>query len=696
MPPRLPDVKQRVQITDGYKKPLADIRRMIGKTKGQFVQLRKTIKEVNDPKGFKGLKKSIKAVKQGVAGMSQGFQTSARRARTFIGIASLGIGGLAFSIKKLMGSFSLVEDAEASFTPLLGSVNKAKELVGALNKTAASTPFQFENLSSVALQLLPSMNGNIKETISLTRMLGDTAGGNAQRLDSVTRGYNKALIKGKVDLEGLNIIAEAGVPIFQELGKQQGLSGAKLFKAISAGKIKITDLTQTFQTMTSKGGLFYKGMEIASKTLTGQISTLRDNITLAAADAGSTLAPMLKGMVGNLTKMIQKNRPQIKKFFQELAKKIPGYIQNIIKFFKKLRDTVGPVFKFILKVINAVGWQKSAMFGFGAWIGGPFLLSLKNIIPVVTGMIGTIQGAIPVIKMMKFALFGFGGPIGWIILGVTALTAAIIIFRKELSPIWVAFKDGINPVLMEAKALFGDLKAMVVEMSGAVGQAGLAGAWSQLGGVWVQSIAWFTKLGVRMATLPLRGIISSVRAFAITMTFLLKTVKRFTQYLAKKFRPELEWLGKKWDWLGGKARAAIKPIKDLMSLARKAGELITGPKGKEIQTGGRDLVPGKKTSGAGVGRREGIGGRSLTDQISQIGDPTYAKPTLTEKVQTGGGLGKMDTAALLRATGGGNTTVTNNAKVEFDFKNMPRGVETNISGDADIDTNTGQAFGVPG
>jgi len=132
--------------------------------------------------------------------------------------ATISAGALVFAIKKVSDSFSLIEDAQASFTPLLGGAKKAKDMVDALNKTAATTPFQFETLAGTATQLLPSMNGNIEETIRLTRMMGDTAGGNAQKMESITRGYNKTLIKGKVDMESLNMIAEAGVPIFQELG----------------------------------------------------------------------------------------------------------------------------------------------------------------------------------------------------------------------------------------------------------------------------------------------------------------------------------------------------------------------------------------------------------------------------------------------------------------------------------------------
>lgn len=258
------------------------------------------------------------------------------------GVAVVALTGVIAAVVSLSKQFSKIEDARANFTPLLGSAEKARDMVDAINKTAASTPFQFETLASTVEQLLPSMNGNIEETIGLTRMLGDTAGGNAQKMESITRGYNKALIKNKVDLESLNMIAEAGVPIFQQLADKMGVSTTKLFKMITAGKVKTEDLTATFKKMTGEGGIFFKGMEIASKTLSGKISTLKDNVSLAAAEFGSALSPVLKeladeatGLAQGVAKWARENKDLIATKFREWVFKIRDGIKSLYKWFKK-------------------------------------------------------------------------------------------------------------------------------------------------------------------------------------------------------------------------------------------------------------------------------------------------------------------------------------------------------------------------
>lgn len=192
---------------------------------------------------------------------------------------------------------SKIEDLTAAFTPLTGSVENAEKFVSQLNETAASTPFQLDAISASAKQLLPALAGDTEEVIRQFNMLGDTAGGNAQKLDSITRGYSKALLKNKVDMESLNMIAEAGVPIYTELADSMGVTVEEMTAMSSAGEISADDLTDAFERMTGEGGLFFNGMQIASQTLTGRISTLKDNFNLTAAALGQTFLPLAKDFI---------------------------------------------------------------------------------------------------------------------------------------------------------------------------------------------------------------------------------------------------------------------------------------------------------------------------------------------------------------------------------------------------------------
>jgi tape measure domain-containing protein len=251
---------------------------------------------------------------------------------------------LGYGIMKVMSAFSEVEDAEAAFTPLLGGAEQAKDMVARLNKEADTTPFEFEQLAGVTKQLLPVMNGDIQKTIDTMRMLGDASGGNANKMESATRGYTKAMLKGKVDMESLNMIGEAGIPIFDQLAKSMGVkTGKRFFQMISSGKVKTKDLTAAFQKMTSEGGLFYKGMDLASATFSGRMSTLKDSVKRVARELGGALAPTIKDLVDKavafmpvIQKWLAGNRKLIQSKFAEYVKKIGDAIKWLIKHFDEI------------------------------------------------------------------------------------------------------------------------------------------------------------------------------------------------------------------------------------------------------------------------------------------------------------------------------------------------------------------------
>ncbi|MDC7125781.1 MAG: tape measure protein [Spirochaetales bacterium] len=331
-------------------------------------------------------------------------------------------GKIAQGVKSFVTEASKIEDATAGFTPLMGGVQKATDLVGQLNKTAATTPFQFDSISKASKQLLPVMNQDINKTVKTFRMLGDTAGGNAQKLDSITRGYTKAMLKNKVDMESLNMIAEAGVPIYSELADSMGVSVQKMMKMSSAGKISSKDLTKAFEKMTSEGGVFYKGMEIASKTLTGKMSPLKDNINLTKAAIGESLLPTLKPLIDRAIEIAGKMREWV------------SANQDLIN--QKIADTIEKIKDVSSKLTKA--WKNGlipALIGFGT--------TMKVVSVAVTAWKSykkAAEAATVAQYIMNAASKAFSKS-NLIVLGISVAIAAIILLYKNWEKVSSFFKQ---------------------------------------------------------------------------------------------------------------------------------------------------------------------------------------------------------------------------------------------------------------
>lgn len=422
------------------------------------------------------MRKAQKAVSRATKRMRRAFSTLNRVTNKVVGglwgigkaalkVAAVGFGALAAGVALVVKEYSKVENAEAAFTPLMGGAENAKKMVDELNKTAASTPFQFDTLQKSAQQLAPVMDKDIGRTIKTMRMLGDTAGGNAQKLDSITRGFTKASLKGKVDLESLNMIAEAGVPIFQELASTLGTTvGPKFFKNISAGKVKVADLEKTFENMTSEGGVFFKGMEIASKTTSGIFSTLKDNVALTAASLGETLAPTIKEIMTSLIGVAAKarawmdaNKELIKErvaaFVDKMRKAIAGLVKTVKDFIIK-KDGINKV----IDAFKAVGSAIAFLVEHGKTIG--------IIIGIIVGFVAVAKILIGVLTLVNLVMAA--NPVVLIVVAVIALIALIValvvkfkLVQKAIKAFgvaadwvkekWAAFKEWIGEVVDGAK-----------------------------------------------------------------------------------------------------------------------------------------------------------------------------------------------------------------------------------------------------
>lgn len=366
----------------------------------------------------RGMESSLRRVDRVLSSVGSGLLKAGRATLKYGGIA---IGGLTAAVTLLVREFSKVEDAQAAFTPLLGGAEKARQAVEAINETAATTPFQFENLASAVNQLLPVMDGNIERTIKTVRMLGDTAGGNAQKLDSITRGFTKAMLKGKVDMESLNMIAEAGVPIFQDLAEVMGMkTGPKFFKMISAGRVTTGQLTKAFEKLTGQGGKFYQGMEIASKTTSGLWSTLKDNISLTAAELGGVLAPTVKDLISQATVVAQKVREWVKSNRELIATRVTDFVVRAKDALVKLVDQVRnlnsqhSLLDRLMQIIVGVSDAFAFMREHGATIA-----KVTGAIVALSLAAKVLVGVLTLVNLVM-AL----NPIGLIVLGVMAAVAA--------------------------------------------------------------------------------------------------------------------------------------------------------------------------------------------------------------------------------------------------------------------------------
>jgi len=304
----------------------------------------------------------------------------------------------------LLGGMALRASAQfetmrTSFVGILGDADKAGKLVDKLAEFTAKTPFQLEQVASSAKKLLAA--GFSDETISdQLQLLGDLSAAANVPLNDMASIFAKIKNKGKAMTEEILQMSDRGIPIIAELAKQFGTTKEQVFELAQSGKITFPLITRTLRRMTREGGFAHKAMILQSKTLSGIISTLRDNLFLLGKQIGDVFLEDMKKLAISTIEIAQatvqwiKNNPRITK----MALIVAG-----------LLATLGPVLIIVGQMAIGVAVLAKSVVFLGGGLGlivkmGGAILSVGKIVGVVISALASIPG-LPILAFLGSMVF---------------------------------------------------------------------------------------------------------------------------------------------------------------------------------------------------------------------------------------------------------------------------------------------------
>ncbi|MEG1516538.1 MAG: tape measure protein, partial [Clostridia bacterium] len=186
-----------------------------------------------------------------------------------------------------------IEQLQTSFEVMTGSAEKAADVIARVRKIAAETPFEMSGLAATT-QLLMNYGMTADDAIGRMTMLGDIAQGNGEKMTRIATAYGQMSSAGKVHLEDVKQMIEAGFNPLQIISEKTGESMESLYKRISKGTLAVSEITGAMVTATSEGGRYYQSMEKQAKTLPGLFSTLKDTIQEFTGDLMLPLSNSLR------------------------------------------------------------------------------------------------------------------------------------------------------------------------------------------------------------------------------------------------------------------------------------------------------------------------------------------------------------------------------------------------------------------
>ena len=262
--------------------------------------------------------KPLKAVRKGLADAGVSAQKASVKVKSFgdrvkgLGKLSksvkIGIGvlatAIAFAGKSALSASGEFERYRVTMETLLGSSDKATELLNELEDFSSRTPLQLKNLVDLSTVLIGFgiESGKITDKLEI---LGNVAQGNQDKLTRLGDAYGKLKAKGRASLEEINRFSEAGVPLLKQLAENADTSTEGLFKMVSQGLISFEDVDRALTNLATGTGQFAGLLEKNSQTFEGVTSTLKDNFGLLAKSVGDKLLPSFKELAININNIVK-------------------------------------------------------------------------------------------------------------------------------------------------------------------------------------------------------------------------------------------------------------------------------------------------------------------------------------------------------------------------------------------------------
>ena len=316
--------------------------------------------------------------------------------------------------------------------------------------------------------------------------------------------FNKVASLGKAQNDVLQQVADKGLPIYQALGKQMGMTADEVFDAASKGKISFEQFEAAMRDASGtvaqemgttlpgkfanfKASLSRLGEAVVAKALPyigdgfTWLTEKADALAPVAKQAGEAIGQAIGGIRDWLTNSLV---PAVRDAATWFRERLVPALQDTVTWVKENSTWLGPL-------------TAAVAAGAAAWYGYSGAIALAKLAAGGLSAIG--GGVIGVLKGIGAAMSA--NPIGVIVTAIAALTAGLVWFFTQTETgkqVWAAAWQGIqaaaatvvdwwNGVLTPAFSTAWDL---ITQGAGAAGSV-LGGVWNGILAAASPVIDWF-------------------------------------------------------------------------------------------------------------------------------------------------------------------------------------------------------------
>ncbi|MBQ1786277.1 MAG: tape measure protein [Turicibacter sp.] len=440
---------------------------------------------------------------------------------------------------------ALKEQSKVTWTTLLGSQEQAISQLERIEKFAASTPFSKMGVDQMAKYLHNAgYEGDaVFDTLTKIGDMGSAFGVQEDSLVELTRQFSQVQQAGYAYTEDLNILADRGIPIYQAIADQVGVTVAEVKKMASEGKLTADIYNSAIDSMaTTTAG----AMEAQSKTFNGMMSTLQDNLTTVAGLITEKLFSALSGLLEKLLPVVEafanayKETGSFKTALLEAmeAMGLEKWIEfgaEVKSVCDKVKDLTTAFFEneqLITTIAIVLGTLTAAVLAFNA----ATILSNASMVAqevILNAMILAETIATATTTALGTAIAFLTSPITLVILAIGALIAIIYLLIKN----WDAVKEAASKcwdwIVQKWKGASEWFKNVILTPLTTVWnnfwtgvKTGASNAWANLQNIWSGCVGWFKSTIISPVSSAFKGLWDGIKSFLTNPLEGIKTMFR--------------------------------------------------------------------------------------------------------------------------------------------------------------------------
>lgn len=342
------------------------------------------------------------------------------------------------SVSSAFSRIDTMNQFNRTVTAITGSAESAGIALGQLKDITKGTAYGLD-VAAKATQNFVTRGLDISQATDQVRIWGDAVSfygkGTNEQFENVTDALAKMRTKGKIDMEQLDRLFEAGIDAVGMYAQATGRSSAEVQDDLSYGRISAEEFINTVSTAMQEGTNGVLSVAGAAKEAGASWAGTFDNAKAACARGMQAIIDSIEeALAANGLPTMKESVANLGKTFEEMAGKVasvmPQVIEKLIWFIDHGDAVVG--------VITAIASAFVALKAAG--IVGGIIGTIKDRLDEVakgTSMVGTVMKVLGT------------GPIPIIIAAVAALVGALVVAYNTSE----TFRNAVNN-------LFGKLGEM--------------------------------------------------------------------------------------------------------------------------------------------------------------------------------------------------------------------------------------------